>query len=147
MSHLLLVTTALDSANTELSQKVLLDNASRATGLWVVVLGAGSRPLQLPENRAGPGEASQGSDSWQTHQGSRSLSLSWSSLLVQGFGFNLWNLTECLSHAPWTRIQGQEEVCIQRQAAGQCLTYMLACRTRKPGLQVLAHPPGVSGPG
>lgn len=67
MSHMLLVTTVLDSAKTGLSQKVLLDNASRATGLWVVVLGVGSRPLQLPENRAGPGEVSQGSGSWQTH--------------------------------------------------------------------------------
>lgn len=67
--------------------------------------------------------------------------------ILQGFGFNLWNLAERLSHAAPSRISGQEEVCGQRQAAGHCLTYMPAFRMRQPWVRVLAHPLGTSGPG
>lgn len=53
------MTTVSDRAGTGLSQEVLLDHASRATGLLIIVLGAGSCPHQPPENKAGPRRALQ----------------------------------------------------------------------------------------
>lgn len=82
MGHMLLVTTVLDSANTGSSQKVLLDNAigPLGSGWWFLVLGlAHFSYLKI-------GQAQGRSLRAQAHgrhiQGSRSLSLSWCSLIL-----------------------------------------------------------------